>query len=262
MPTPIASSPLAPNEVQVWAVSTDPFAAPKSLPGFFAVLSAEERRIARRFRTGELTERYVVSHALLRHVVGRYVDAAPDDVRITTDRRGRPTLPDHPDTDFNLSHTEGMAVVAVTRGTVGVDVERVRDDIDVRAVSKRVFSDAERATIRGDVAAKQTPFFDYWTLKEAYAKAIGLGVRVSFRDIDVSLGEPMTVDLNGVDDDSDRWTFDLFGCDRYRLAVVVRREQAVAADVRLIEVDGELRPRGPLSMTRLKSTRPAYEANL
>ena len=77
---PIISPKLGPNNVHVWALRTDPFAAPERLPELAAVLSKEERQAAERYRTRQLTERYVVSHALVRHVLSNYLKVSPSDI--------------------------------------------------------------------------------------------------------------------------------------------------------------------------------------
>ncbi|MBT8103728.1 MAG: 4'-phosphopantetheinyl transferase superfamily protein [Gammaproteobacteria bacterium] len=172
------------------------------------------------------------------------------------DSMGRPYLSDYPEFDFNLSHTDGMSAVAVTRGVVGVDIERLRDDIDAINVAGRVLSARECATVLADVLPSKTPFFDYWTLKEAYAKAVGLGVRIPFKKIDVLLGQPMNISLQDVNDDGEHWTFELHGCDEYRLAVAVRRQKIGNIAIQTIEMNSKLEPQGQLAMALLRTTNP------
>ena len=134
-----------------------------------------------------------------------------------------------------------MSVVAIRRGIVGIDIERLRDNLDARAVARRVFSNMERATIAKEVPPSRTPFFDYWTLKEAYAKAIGQGVRIDFRKISVSSSTPLTVALQGMHDNADNWSFQLFGCSEYRLAVAAKRRAPGNIGLHLVEVGQRLR---------------------
>lgn len=242
------------RDVHVWGVRTDPFASPERLSELAELLSDDERKRAERLRTEILTERFVVSHALVRHILGIYLRRPPQDLDISVDGRGRPYLSEHPEIDFNLSHTEGMSVIAVRLGNVGVDIERVRDDIDATAVARRVFSKRECSTIAENIAASRTPFFEYWTIKEAYAKAIGLGVRIEFRNIDVSLGEPMTVALHDVYDDSQNWDFELHGCRDFRIAVAARRVRAEGVRILFFEADGNFDSQGELATELLGST--------
>lgn len=242
------------HDVQVWALRTDPFEALERMSELIELLSSDERDRAERLRTQILAERFVVSHCLVRHVLGLYLRRRPQDLDISVDGGGRPYLPEHPDIDFNLSHTVGMSVVAVRYGPVGIDIERVRDDIDARGVASRVFSAQERSTIAKGIAASRTPFFEYWTIKEAYAKAIGLGVRAKFRNIEVRLGKPMTVALHDVSDDSKNWDFELHGYSDFRIAVAARRIQAEGVRILFIEADGNFDPHGELATELLGST--------
>lgn len=251
---PIIPSRLPPNEVHVWALRTAEFVAQEQFPKLAAMLSARERQTAQRFRSRQLTEQYIQSHALVRRVLSNYIKAPPGEIKIMADSMARPYLAHQSELDFNLSHTDGMSVVAVTRDVVGIDIERLRNNIDARALACRVLSARESATIPDGVAASQTPFFDYWTLKESYAKAIGLGLRVEFRDIEVSLSEPLTVSLNDDYDDCRHWIFRLYGCDEYRLAIAVRRQSVADVTVHLVETNCELEPLGLLAMDLLKTT--------
>ena len=91
------------------------------------MLSDHEKKRAARFITQALTERFVVSHALLRDVMSECTGLPPEELVFGEDGLGRPFLDGGGEIDFNLSHTNGMAVVAVARHKLGVDVERFRD---------------------------------------------------------------------------------------------------------------------------------------
>jgi 4'-phosphopantetheinyl transferase len=91
--------------------------------------------------------------------------------------------------DFNVAHCEGDAVIAVTRGAaVGVDIELRRPLAGVESLASLVFSDAERREL--ELASDPvSAFLNGWTRKEAYVKALGLGVTAPLTDITVSLSE-------------------------------------------------------------------------
>jgi 4'-phosphopantetheinyl transferase len=90
---------------------------------------------------------------------------------------------------FNLSRSGSLALYAVTGGErVGVDVERMRDDVDALRVADRLFSPAERQALRRLPASRRrAAFFSCWTRKEAYAKALGSGLGLRFSSFTVSL---------------------------------------------------------------------------
>jgi 4'-phosphopantetheinyl transferase len=134
----------------------------------------------------EPSRRSLVSHVALRLVLGELTGTAPESLRF--ERRcghcggaghGKPRLAGRPDLDFSISHSGGLALIAVARGRrVGVDVERVRRRTDVLAIARGSLSARERHAIEcpGTDEARREAFFRCWTRKEAYLKAVGVGL--------------------------------------------------------------------------------------
>src|ERR1700691_1725697 len=109
------------DEVHVWQV--DQIAWEKETGGLFALLDSDERERAARFKFPEPRNQFVISRALLRRCLGRYLHIDAPDVRFRTTANGKTELADpQSDLRFNLSHTHGVTVVAVTHRQVGVDV--------------------------------------------------------------------------------------------------------------------------------------------
>jgi 4'-phosphopantetheinyl transferase len=166
-------------EVHVWLVPV------AGAPECIAFLDDEERERATVFRDEAARRRFVVTHGALRLVLGRLTGTPPDLLRLArrcglcggTDH-GKPRLPSS-DLDFSISHSGGMAAIAVARGRkVGVDVERVRQRTDVMAVAGSSFSPAEQRRIESPATdeERRAAFFHCWTRKEAWLKATGLGL--------------------------------------------------------------------------------------
>ncbi|MEV0201456.1 4'-phosphopantetheinyl transferase superfamily protein [Nonomuraea sp. NPDC050691] len=163
--------PLA-GAAEVWKVRLDRPAH----EGWCGWLSAAERDRAARFADAGERHRYVVAHAAMRSVLGRLCGLAPEDVRFTTEESGRPCLePERGGFDFNLSHSGEWALVAVAApGTrVGVDVERIRADLDHVELARRMYQPEEAERVRERGLAE---YFRLWTAKEAYVKATGAGL--------------------------------------------------------------------------------------
>ncbi len=114
----------------------------------------------------------------MRQTLSRYSDTPAADWRFAVGAHGKPSVaaPAFP-LAFNLSHTRGLAAVAVApAGRVGCDVEHTGRRGRLEAIARRFFTPAELVTFEGlDEAGKRSRFFDIWTLKEAYTKARGLG---------------------------------------------------------------------------------------
>lgn len=172
---------LPPGQVHVWRLRTerDPAAG-------LALLSAEERQRADRFRTDLLRARYVATHAALRLLLGRVLDAPADRLRFRQNSWGKPELAEG-DLCFNLSHSGPWAVVALARGIeVGVDVEAVSHPppLEVAAIA---YSAAERSVLAGlSGPALAAAFYAVWTRKEALSKGIGRGFSFDFTGFTVS----------------------------------------------------------------------------
>jgi 4'-phosphopantetheinyl transferase len=171
---------LQPNTVHVWAFALDgpePFVALCR-----SVLSDEERHRADRFVFDRDRVHYTVAHAVLRHLLSRYRDQSPESLRFSTTPTGKPALwagsEPTPPICFNLSHSEDRAMLGVSAGReLGVDLERVRSNIEALAISRHYFFGSERAAIESappDV--RDNVFFRYWVAKEAVLKAQGIGL--------------------------------------------------------------------------------------
>ena len=148
--------------------------------GVTDLLTGAERRRADGILRERDRQRYVLSRFALRGVLGAYCGVSASTVRLARDSNGRPyvTVPSGPrSVDFNLSHSGDLALIAVARGRrVGVDVERVRE-LAHAGLAARVFTTNEAEVVASlDPGDQLKAFFRYWTCKEAYLKARGVGL--------------------------------------------------------------------------------------
>ena len=191
-PTAPARLTPAADEVHVWSAALD--RRPAEIAELFCFLSDEERERAGRFRPVAVRSRdeFIVSRALLRRLLGGCLGLDPRQVAFSQTARGKPRLagPDPAPLCFNVSHSHGMALFAVTgRCEVGVDLERVRvrPDADLLGMAERYFAPREAAVLRAlDAEAQVETFFRLWTRKEAYLKAHGLGISFGLERVEVS----------------------------------------------------------------------------
>ena len=155
------------------------------------LLSASERERAERYHFDRDRNAFVISRATLRMLLGRYLGAPPADVRLAYSARGKPSLhAAHGDRlDFNLSHTKDLVLYAFTTGSpLGVDVERVRAMEDQDRVAETVFSDTEMAAFSRLTGERRVQgFWNGWTRKEAFIKAVGAGLSLPLKTFDVTL---------------------------------------------------------------------------
>jgi 4'-phosphopantetheinyl transferase len=144
-------------------------------PSLLSLVSEERRQRAKRFLRREDAWRGVVGEALARSCIGRREKCPPKEVRFATGEKGKPFVQVPHKAEFNIAHSGSWVVCALDEGPVGVDVERIHP-VDF-AIAKRFFSSGEyEALSRLDGEPKTGRFFDYWSLKESYIKAIGKGL--------------------------------------------------------------------------------------
>lgn len=154
-------------------------------------LSSDERARAERFRFPGDRRRFVRRRGALRMLLGSTLGTDPAAVMIQTEANGRPVLaPEHGNAlRFNPSSSGDVAVCATSADcAVGVDVERVRSDFDLDDLARRFFSAGEFAQLRSrSPSAHVEAFFSCWTLKEAFVKARGDGLRLPLDQFDVDV---------------------------------------------------------------------------
>jgi 4'-phosphopantetheinyl transferase len=145
-------------------------------------VSDERRSRALRFLRRIDAVRSLFAELLLREVIAERGVLPPEVVSFDVDQNGKPRLASNPDFHFNLSHSGDWVVCASGSLAVGVDVERVRERVP--DLLDRVLADPERDEFeRLDEAARRPFFYTRWAVKEAYAKAIGLGVGMPFHQV-------------------------------------------------------------------------------
>lgn len=164
------------GEVHLWRANLFDFIR---LDECFSVLSRDEILRAERFVFEKDRSEYILSHGALRMVLARYLSSDPREIQFTPDLHGKPGIVQQfTDIRFNLSHSTGLALIAVARGReVGVDVERVDDSIHYEEIANHFFDPHETWDLRTAPQCERTSrFFDVWTRKEARLKAIGVGL--------------------------------------------------------------------------------------
>ena len=219
---------IGPGAVVLWSVwiggTPDPGRAG-------AVLTADELDRASSFVHDAHRTRYVLRRLALRELLGRYLHVEPSDVRFVYSDYGKPELPGET-LRFNVAHSEDLAVIGLTEhDRLGVDVERVRDLPDIDGVARAVFSDRELEVFDAlPDSSKIRAFFDGWTRKEAFVKAVGKGLSQPLKVFDVTLRpgeEARLLELDGSTARAATWSlFDVSPMEGWVGAVAVERSEA------------------------------------
>lgn len=214
--------------VDVWRVVLDQPA--DRLERFRQTLEPQELERAGRFHFEKHQRHFIVARGFLRTVVARYLETPPETLRFVYGEYGKPELASAHRLRFNLSHSNEVALLGVTRDAeLGVDVEYVRADFASEDIARRFFSRAEVEAFNALPKEEQVAaFFRCWTRKEAYIKAIGKGLSQPLDAFDVTLDPDLPPALlRAEDDDAARWLLrDISVREGYAGALMVERPVA------------------------------------
>jgi 4'-phosphopantetheinyl transferase len=203
---------LSSADVHLWHTSLE---QPAGLVHDLArLLSSNEQTRAARFHFERDRRRFIVSHGVLRIIVGRYLGTGPAQLRFRYESHGKPYLStefNQRGFRFNQAHSNELTVYAFTLGhELGIDVECIRSLPDAEQIAAQFFSAQENIALHALPADQRLEaFFNCWTRKEAYIKAIGDGLSHPLDQFQVSLSsdEPARLlDVRGSSEEAARWT--------------------------------------------------------
>jgi 4'-phosphopantetheinyl transferase len=233
---------VAKDEVHVWCASLKQ--GQERVRALYAHLDEGERAKATRFHFEKDRRHYTVARGVLRGLLGRYLRVPPARIIFSYNRYGKPALAGEfaaGGLRFNVSHSGGVGLFAFTLGReLGVDVESLREDFASREIAERFFSGREVSALCTVPPEQQTrAFFNCWTRKEAYIKALGEGLSHPLNSFAVSLapGEPARLLSSNIDPrEAQRWSmFELNAPHGFAAALAV---EGAGLRVRCYEWDG------------------------
>lgn len=181
-----------------------------------ALLPVEERSKEFRFHFADDRNRYLVTRAMVRTVLSRYFSVHPAAWRFATNVHGRPEIANFSRREcglrFNISHTRGLIAVGVTwNRELGIDVENVLGREVSMDIAQRYFAAPEVVELaRAPPAQRQDRFFEYWTFKESYIKARGMGLAIPLEKFSFHYPHERAVQMaidSELADEPDRWMF-------------------------------------------------------
>jgi len=221
-------SELGASEVHVWRASLDQPA--DTIAKLSHLLSRDECQRAERFHRPIDRRRFIAGRGILRKILSAYLALAADEVRFVYKKYGKPFISDDQNRgalSFNLSHSNSMALYGVARGRrVGVDIEYMREDFATLEIAKRFFSKDEFEALKASPIDRRTDaFFNCWSRKESYIKAIGMGVSYPLDGFTVSLAPdaaPELLKVNADANEAPRWKmYEMDVAEGYAAALIV-----------------------------------------
>jgi 4'-phosphopantetheinyl transferase len=205
------------QEAHVWFSRPESVQDNEVLQDLTATLSNEELDKYRRLHFPADRHRYLVSHALVRKTLSRYIDRPPADWSFSHGEHGRPEIanPGTPPLRFNLTHTVGLVGCIVTRNDdCGIDAEKITTRHATSGIAERMFSETEYRELRRLEGQESLEyFFTRWTLRESYVKALGIGISFPTRKLTFSVNRENSVEISlhpELEDQRINWQFQLF----------------------------------------------------
>lgn len=181
-----------------------------------ALLSEDETKQELRFRFAKDRLQYVVTRTLVRTTLSQYAEVRPKEWRFSRNAYGRPKIANvdaiSPELSFSISHTQGLIVLGITKHrSLGVDVENVRARKISIDTANYFFSRAEVSDLARVPPDQQVDrFFEYWTLKESYIKARGMGLSLPLDKFGFRYPRDNSVEIYidpDLEDDAAGWQF-------------------------------------------------------
>ena len=202
---------ISPQHVDIWLTSTE--LGEGQVRAYRESLSQGERARAQKFKSDAKYREYIVTRGLLRQTLTSMAGLDIAGVDFLDDEHGKPCLDSRVAGEtiaFNVSHSHGLALVALTPGgRLGVDLEKIRPEVDWLPLARRYFSGTEfRALDEFPEDLRLKAFFTCWTRKEAFVKALGAGVVYGLKEFDVSIDPDeayAALTLRRPDEDAARW---------------------------------------------------------
>ncbi|MCX7792272.1 MAG: 4'-phosphopantetheinyl transferase superfamily protein [Chloroflexaceae bacterium] len=209
--TPASWPQLSDDDVHIWLITLTVPHPP--LPMLWPLLDADEQRRANQFRSPRDGARFAVAHAALRAILAGYLSLEPAAVRFVRHGSAKPALDPGMSADlrFNFTHSHDLALCALSRNReVGIDIEQVQPQVPFEAIATTFFSDREQLALASlPPAQRSRGFYRCWTRKEAFVKALGVGLSLPLRSFDVTPlpGAPAAlVDSPSLTDGHTIWT--------------------------------------------------------
>jgi 4'-phosphopantetheinyl transferase len=173
------------HQIHIWLIDTNNYLS----SDFAAYLDDQEIKRAQRFKFTKDRNCFIGSHAALRILLGKYCNGDPCTITYEYTANNKPILIENNPIKFNLSHSHDQAIIAITKShPIGIDIEYMQTKEILSELAKRFFSNQEYAEYQNLPAAQKTlGFYNCWTRKEAFVKALGIGITCPLKSFSVNL---------------------------------------------------------------------------
>lgn len=201
------------DDIQIWSISLD--SNEKFRDACLNALGEKGRERINYFKFKQVQESYIISQGGLRLLLSHYLNIPADKIQIGKLSKGKPYSIDNPKLRFNMSNSGRRVVYAFSMDEeIGIDLERLRELSDLDELIEKNYNSYERDYINKLPEQRSYRFFKFWTIKEAYLKAIGVGMRIPPDNLVFSIqnGDYKLQSIKGepVNFDQGEWIFNHF----------------------------------------------------
>lgn len=201
----------------------------------YSILSNEEVMRAKNFKLDQHKVQFLTSHVYLRLILSRYLHCSPKTICYGVEEYGKPFLMGQNESYkiyFNMSHSEGAVLYAITlNAQIGADIELIKDNLDIYELLDNVFTAHEKSLFKNINAEKKYKvFYNVWTRKEAYLKAIGTGLNFPLNKLEVSVlpdAPAKLISVNGDEKFAIPWFLYSLDLTKYSAAIAIKREKNI-----------------------------------
>ncbi|MFK5971133.1 MAG: 4'-phosphopantetheinyl transferase superfamily protein [Candidatus Marithrix sp.] len=225
---------LSVGEIHLWLTFPNLIQDPKLLISYNKLLTKEEQDKKQRFRFQKHQHQYLITRALIRSILSRYMALEPNTWQFNKNKYGRPeVITDILPLRFNLSHTDDLIICGVIlEKDIGVDVESINRNNATKDIATRFFSTQEVIDLYSEPTNRN--FFDYWTLKESYIKARGMGLSLPLHKFTFHIADNIKISFNSdLHDDPNQWQFWLLEpTPQHRIAISVNSKMKLNLSIK------------------------------
>jgi len=196
--------------VHVWRI--DLHTAPAQLERLLGLLDDAEVRRAQQFRFERHRRRFITGRGVMRILLGRYTGRLPQALDLSYNPHGKPSLKDAGSLEFNFTNSRDLALLCVARQRqLGIDLEHLGRHADYAGIVNRFFAEREVEELFSiPEGRRHAAFLTGWTRKEAYIKALGMGLSLPLGKFAVTIDPevaPSLISADDMPDEPDRWAF-------------------------------------------------------
>jgi len=197
--TPQNTPSLLTNQIQIWRANLN--RSDTELAKLSALLNHQEQKRANQFIAKQAKNNFTVARGILRYLLAKYLQTNPQDLIFQQNRYGKLYL-ENSELQFNLSHSHDWALfIFALHQPVGIDIELIRNEFEFAPIAQRFFAKEENKVLLALPKDQQLQaFFNCWSRKEAFIKAVGKGLFCALDDfsVEVSNKKEGRVELHSV----------------------------------------------------------------